>query len=171
MQMIQCPNGHFYDASIYPRCPYCDGSAAGTSVGVTVPVQRPAQSSAPGATVAVIKKKLGIDPVVGWLVCLEGPQKGKDYRLHADNNYIGRDKSMDVCLEGDETISRERHALLTYDFETKTFYLTPKDGRSNPRLNGKPVLSSVELSAYDRIQLGQTQLLFVPLCSDQFEWQ
>ena len=64
MQMIQCPNGHFYDASIYPRCPYCDGSAAGTSVGVTVPVQRPAQSSAPGATVAVIKKKLGIDPAL-----------------------------------------------------------------------------------------------------------
>lgn len=123
------------------------------------------------ATLWTIQKQLGIDPVVGWLVCVEGVEKGRDYRLHADNNYIGRDPSMDVCISGDETISRARHAVITYDFESKTFYLTPKDGRSNPCLNGKPVMTMVELKANDRIRLGQTTLLFFPLCSDAFDWR
>ena len=78
---------------------------------------------------------------------------------------------MDVCISGDETISRARHAVITYDFESKTFYLTPKDGRSNPCLNGKPVMTMVELKANDRIRLGQTTLLFFPLCSDAFDWR
>lgn len=29
------------------------------------------------------------DPVVGWLVCIEGAAKGTDYRIHSQNNYIG----------------------------------------------------------------------------------
>ena len=172
MNLKRCNNGHFYDAALHPQCPYCSGMSTNVDIGITMPV-RPQENPGreDGVTVAVIKKKLGIDPVVGWLVCVEGPQKGQDYRLHGDNNYIGRDPGMDVCIQGDDTISRERHALVTYDFETKTFYLTPKDGRSNPRVNGKPVMTTVELQAYDKIQLGQTVLLFLPLCSERFEWQ
>lgn len=172
MEMMKCPNGHFYDASLNPQCPYCTPGTQGRDVGVTVPVHGRTPGPTGGdVTVAVIEKKIGIDPVVGWLVCVEGAEKGKDYRLHADNNYIGRAPAMDVCIQGDNTISRERHALVTYDFETRTFYLTPKDGRSNPRVNGKPVMTTVELSAYDRIQLGQTTLLLVPLCGERFQWQ
>ena len=170
--MMKCPNGHFYDASLTPQCPYCTPGIQNQQVGVTVPVRHNQTAvSNDGVTVAVIRKKIGIDPVVGWLVCVEGAERGKDYRLHSDNNYVGRDPSMDVCIQGDDTISRERHALVTYDFETKTFYLTPKDGRSNPRVNGKPVMTTVELQAYDRIQLGQTTLLLLPLCGERFEWQ
>lgn len=174
MQMTLCPSGrHYYDAALHSQCPYCSGPQ---DVGVTQAVPRPLRPDAasapiPGVTQAVIKKKLGIDPVVGWLVCIEGPDKGTDYRLHADNNYIGRDPSMDVCIAGDDTVTRERHALLTYDFETKTFYVAPTGGKKNPRLNGKPVLNALELSPYDRIQVGETTLLFIPLCSERFEWR
>ena len=168
MEMKQCPSGHYYDAAIHPQCPYC--SAPHVDIGATVAVDR-GGTAVPGATVAVIKKKMGIDPVVGWLVCVEGAERGRDYRLHADNNFVGRDKSMDVCIEGDDTISREKHAVITCDLDTLSFYLTPKDGRSNPHLNGKPVFSTVELSPYDRIRLGQTTLLFLPFCGERFSWQ
>ncbi len=172
MQMTLCPNGHYYDAAINPQCPYC-AEAGSQDVGVTQAVPRAPGSAPrdPGATQVVIKKKLGIDPVVGWLVCIEGPDKGSDFRLHADNNYIGRDPSMDVCIPGDDTVTRDRHALLAYDFETRAFYLAPTGGKKNPRLNGKPVLAAVELAPYDHIQLGETTLLFVPLCGDRFDWQ
>ena len=30
----------------------------------------------------------GVEPVVGWLVCIDGPSRGSDYRLHAGYNYI-----------------------------------------------------------------------------------
>lgn len=174
MQMTLCPNGHYYDAAVNSQCPYCK-EVGGQEVSVTQPVRRPPSQTTGrperGATVAVIKKKLGIDPVVGWLVCIEGPDKGTDYRLHADNNYIGRDPSMDVCIAGDDTVTRERHALVTYDYETETFYIAPTGGKKNPRLNGKPVLTALELAPYDRIQLGETVLLFVPFCSEQFSWK
>ena len=52
-------------------------------------------------------------PVVTWLVCIDGPSKGRDYRIHSQNNFIGRSRSMDICIEGDNTISSERSAVLS----------------------------------------------------------
>ncbi len=98
-----------------------------------------------GRTVAVIKQSMGIDPVVGWLVCVSGKEKGRDYRIHSDNNFIGRSERMDICIRGDETISRENHAIISYDSQDKIFYFSPGDGRSIVRYNGKAIFQTVEL--------------------------
>src|SRR5580700_1534258 len=60
----------------------------------------------PGATVRVGAgaKTLKTEPVVGWLVCLEGPDRGKDYRLHNEKNYIGRAPVNDIVIESDNTV-------------------------------------------------------------------
>ncbi|MFR5903066.1 MAG: hypothetical protein ACLUIO_26940 [Neglectibacter timonensis] len=42
-----------------------------------------------GKTVGIIKKKIGIDPAVGFLVCVSGPHRGADYKLVAGRNFIG----------------------------------------------------------------------------------
>lgn len=121
-------------------------------------------------TVALIHKEMGVDPVVGWLVCLNNSQKGRDYRIHSDNNYVGRSDRMDVCIKGDETISRENHAIVSYDGRDNIFYFSPGDGRSIVRVNDKAVFNTIELKAYDVITIGKTNLLFIPLCSEKFEW-
>ena len=121
-------------------------------------------------TVAIIHKEMGVDPVVGWLVCLNNSQKGRDYRIHSDNNYVGRSERMDVCIRGDETISRENHAIVSYDGRDNVFYFSPGDGRSIVRVNDKAVFTTIELKAYDVITVGKTNLLFIPLCTDKFEW-
>lgn len=121
-------------------------------------------------TVAIIHKDMGVDPVVGWLVCLNNSQKGRDYRIHSDNNYVGRSEKMDVCIRGDETISRDNHAIISYDSRDNIFYFSPGDGRSIVRVNDKAVFNTVELKAYDVITIGKTNLLFIPLCTDKFEW-
>ena len=41
------------------------------------------QAEQSNKTVAVFRQQHGIDPVVGWLVCINGPEKGNDYRLKA----------------------------------------------------------------------------------------
>ena len=171
MQMQRCPHGHYYDAALHSECPYCSGMASKADIGVTRPVAHPQQPKRDGATVAVIRKELGIDPVVGWLVCIEGAAKGKDYRLHAGNNYIGRSPEMDIYLEEDATITRGRQAMLTFDLPPGAYYLTPGEGRDCPRLAGKPVLSTGALSPYDEIRIGETLLLFLPLCSERFQWK
>lgn len=111
-----------------------------------------------------------MQPLAGWIVCVEGPEKGRDYRLHEENNYIGRSSQMDVCIPGDPTISRENHAIIAYDNLDRTFYFAPAGGASIVRHNGKAVLSTVELKAGDRIQIGKCVFMFVPLCGENFQW-
>lgn len=123
-------------------------------------------------TIGIFRKKVGIDPVVGWLVCVEGKDKGNDYRIHADNNFIGRSERMDICVRGDETISRENHAVVSYDSQEKVYYFSSGGGRNIVRVNGKVVISgSVLLQAYDRIKIGNTILAFIPLCGEEFDWE
>ena len=63
-----------------------------------------------------------IQPVTGWLVCVEGGEKGKDYRLHSGKNFIGRSPKMDVVVLKDDHIAREKHASIVYDPKGHGFY-------------------------------------------------
>lgn len=110
-------------------------------------------------------------PVTGWLVCIDGPEKGRDYRLHEEYNYIGRSTKMDVCIAGDPTVSRENHAIIAYDTQERMFFFAPSSGASIVRHNGKAVLSNVELKYGDRLQMGKGTFLFVPLCGESFQWE
>jgi hypothetical protein len=146
-------------------------------IGKTLPLTRdgdiqqtPVAPPDEGRTVAIVKESLGIDPVVGWLVNLEGNEKGRDYRIHTDNNFIGRSEKMDICIKGDDAISRENHATISFDSRDKVFYLSPGDGRSIVRLNDKALFQTAELSSHDIIEIGKTRLVFAPLCGDKFEW-
>lgn len=116
------------------------------------------------------KASVAFSPVTGWLVCTEGPAKGTDYRIRAGYNYIGRSEHMDICIRGDKQISREKHALIAYDHEEHVFFFGPADGKSLVRINGKMVMSPTEIKAYDVISIGETKLLFVPLCGERFNW-
>ena len=187
MEMRKCMSGHYYDVSVHAECPYCNNN---TSVGKTMALGVPApvmsetsrtqsamtnsaimSSGGDGKTVALFQTEQGVDPVVGWLVCLNGKEKGRDYRIHSDNNYIGRSERMDVCIKGDDTISRENQAILTYDSKAKKYYLSPGEGRSILRLNDEAIFQTTEIKAYDKIVVGQTELLFVVLCGDTFSWE
>lgn len=110
------------------------------------------------------------DPVVGWLVCIEGATKGTDYRIHSQNNYIGRSAKMDISIPEDSHISAENSAIIAYDNEDRVFYFGPCSGRNIVRVNGKPALSVEKIEAYDVLTIGTTKLLFVPLCGDRFDW-
>lgn len=113
----------------------------------------------------------GFTPVVGWLVCVDGPAEGTDYRIRAGYNYIGRSENMDICILGDNNIGRERHAMIAYDPQEKIYFFGPADGRSIVRKNDKMVMVPTELAAYDIVRIGSTKLMFVPLCGEHFNWK
>ena len=146
-------------------------TGAVASVDKTVPTAGVARAASDDErTMPVFRMETGIDPVVGWLVCLSGSEMGRDFKVHSDNNYIGRSEKMDICIRGDETISRENHATITYDNRDRIFYFTPGEGRSIVRLNGKALLMTSEIKAFDKIELGKTELLFIPMCGEKFDW-
>lgn len=130
-----------------------------------------------GVTMPVPLKKdkdkgtyVAYSPVTGWLACIEGASKGKSYCVHAGYNYIGRSEHMAICIGGDMSISRERHALIAYDHEENVFFFGPADGKSLVRVNGKMVMGPTEIHAYDVLTVGETKLMFVPLCGERFNW-
>lgn len=110
------------------------------------------------------------EPVVGWLVCVEGPVRGTDYRIHAGYNYIGRELG-DIHIPGDQQISRQNHAMIAYDSSERLFYVGPSAGRNLIKVNGKTVLNAVEIKSYDIISIGTTKMMFVALCGEQFSWE
>lgn len=181
MEMRKCERGHYYDAATNQSCPYCrqmqnsqaehqtggiERTVALNNVQDTMQVARDS-----GKTVALFQTKQGIDPVVGWLIAINGTEKGKDYRIHTDNNFIGRGERMDISIRSDETISRENQAIITYDSAERVYYFSPGEGRSINRLNGKAIFQTTELKPYDRITLGKTEFIFMPLCGKEFQWE
>ncbi len=108
-------------------------------------------------------------PVVGWLVALDGPCRGTDYRIRIGYNYIGR-TSGDICIHGDATISSERDSSVTYVPQTRGFYIAHELGKNPLLLNGRPVIREAELKNHDRITIGSTNLIFVALSGEDFDW-
>lgn len=155
---------------------YAGGYNAGYTHSPTLPGFGPesepaAQSAAENdKTISAIGSGLGIDPVVGWLVCIEGAAKGRDYRLTAGRNFIGRGSDMSVSIKGDRSISSDKHAILSYDPVGNCFFVMPGTSTQLFYLNGKVVLETALLKAGDVLKLGNTRLLFVPCCTDSFSW-
>lgn len=108
---------------------------------------------------------------VGWIIVVEGPGRGNAFTLKGGVMQIGRGAGQGVQLDfGDTAISRENHAAVAFDDETGKFFLG-HGGKSNlVRLNGAPVLSTEELSNRDRIRIGETTLMFIGLCNEEFIW-
>ena len=112
------------------------------------------------------------DPVVGWLVVVEGPGKGHAMQLGYGSNPLGRGATDRVKLDfGDDQISRNGHAVVTYDPRGRQFYVQHGGGTNLTYLGDQPVLAPVELPALSHITIGNTILRFVPLCGAEFDWQ
>ena len=121
-------------------------------------------------TVGYFNKAVGTDPVVGWLVCVEGSHHGEDFRLKTGRNFIGRSSGMDVSIAGDNTVSRDRHAVVVFEPVSHAFLVQPGEARELCYLNDRVVLSAEELKAYDVLTVGSTKLMFIPCCGERFSW-
>jgi hypothetical protein len=108
--------------------------------------------------------------VVGWLVCLEGPDRGRDYRLRMEKNFIGRAPHMDVVIENDTTVSRDKHAIVIFDPKKKSFWLLPGEASGLVYLNGDLVNSPAPMKSDDILEVGQTKLVLIPFCGDRYSW-
>lgn len=191
MAMIQhqCPRFHLYNApeGQDAGCPVCAAqqaelartrgvwgdapSAEDPSQSTTVEPAR-AGGGVPGGKTVGIYAHLGsaVDPVVGWLACVDGPDKGRDWRLVSGRNAIGRGEGMPVRLTADASVSRERHAVISFDPRRRSFSLAPGEGPGLVYCNGQEVVVSVTLAPYDRIEVGASTLQFVPLVGPHFSW-
>lgn len=111
-----------------------------------------------------------VQPVVGWLVCMTGSERGRDYRLHIGKNFVGRSPSMDVVLADDKKISREKHCSVIYDSKGDSFYVSAEGGNL-VYLNDELLESIEKLQEDDKITIGDTSLVFIPFCRGKRRWE
>ncbi len=126
------------------------------------------QQQREGHTVAVFQETYDMDPVVGWIVCIDGPDQGKSYQLYARVNLIGRGEKADVVLK-DMTVSKEQ-VKVGYDERHNNFYLIPGDSKNTTYLNDVPLYVPTPVNAYDLIEAGKSKLMFIPFCGEKFRW-
>lgn len=110
-------------------------------------------------------------PVVGWLVIIEGPGKGRSLEFSFGQQSLGRDPDQSISLDfGDEEISRTAHATLEYDPRERKVFLSK--GANLVYLNNERVGQGAEIGLKwgDIIELGSTKLRYVSFCSPDFCW-
>lgn len=110
--------------------------------------------------------------ITGWLIITSGPGKGKFFPLGYGVNVLGRSTNCAVCInEGDNEIARESQADIIYDKKGKKFYIRHGEGVNLTYLNDAPVLQPVKIKSHDKISIGKTTLLLIPLCGAAFSWE
>lgn len=129
------------------------------------------QNPADQKTIAFYNFSNDIEPVVGWLVCIRGEYHGASFNLKSGRNSIGRALTMDIALAQEKSVSRERHASVTFDPQQKKFFVQSGENRGLTYVNGELLMSFKELNPYDVISLGACKLMFLPLCGENFDWE
>lgn len=109
--------------------------------------------------------------VVGWLVAVEGVHRGEAYNLKEGINYVGRATDMDVCLIKDQGVSRNRHITIIYDARNNEFVVHMGESKELVYVNDELLLAPRKLQRNNKISLGKTVLIFIPLCDENFVWE
>ncbi|MDD4849185.1 MAG: FHA domain-containing protein [Gemmiger sp.] len=168
MKLSKCDNGHFYDSDKYPECPYCNTDLQKDTGGIVVSA-RAVAGAAPGEPAAPQAPATPAGPVTGWLVALNGPHAGCDYRLGEGRSFFGLEDGGAPCpLSADAALSA-RLLTLAYDPAGGEFTALPGAGQTLAYINGKANLTPQPLKNGDEVALGDTKLRFVAFCGG-FRW-
>lgn len=114
------------------------------------------------------------DPVAGWLIVVAGPGKGQQVIIGQQDNTVGRgggENPPRISLDfGDDGIARNNAFTLRYDPRKRRFKILPGGGSNIVYLNEEPLDAPALINIMDVIEVSETQLLFMPLCGQHFDW-
>lgn len=156
-----CPDGHVYNGNKYgARCPNCGKLK-------TPEAEEEQKTSEQSEEEKLLQKQAR---VCGWLVCVKGPNEGRDYKVREGKNFIGSDPNMDIYINGDRRVNKRNHAAIIYDCKSRKSMLLPGDSSGMVYLNKEAIYAPCELDSLDQIELGESVFFFVPFCQDRFDW-
>lgn len=127
----------------------------------------------PHATVAMTESDMDYLPRVharAFLVCVDGPMTGASFVFQENKAIIGRQKNYEIALFRDPSVSRSPHAIIKYDKDTLKYTVAPGDAEKRVSVNGAFISQEQQLGIYDILGIGQSRLLFIPVCSEKFAW-
>jgi FHA domain len=164
-----CANGHQMEDS-WDLCPYCQktgfmpgaGDLKKTRIDSSASTPTAAQVPAAPTAAAVVRKTVVMAdlhkaPLMGWVVLLDGMDKGKDFRVREGQNSLGSDASCNIVIPH-PTISGKHASLRAQEGK---FFLTDLDSTNGTYLNLDPnKIAREEIKDNDLIRLGEVTLKF-----------
>jgi len=97
--------------------------------------------------------------VVAKLSIIEGPGAGNSVNIYTGTNQIGRGDDMRVQINfGDDTISRQQHAVITYDAAKLEVRIYDGGKPGGLWVNGTRVTADQPVKFGDTIKIGETTL-------------
>ena len=174
MALNRCKNGHMFSETKHGKtCPYCN-----ISIDQEMNWKNDDQ---PGKFNETYLDELEDKKrVVGWLVCVDGSSKGRDFRILPEKNFVGRSQDMDIRVLGDNMINSRNHAVIMYDPEKNHTVVLPGDSQGLVyKLDNddtwQVVYEPKELVSGDRLKIGASEFIFVAFCGDnegfKFNWR
>lgn len=129
----------------------------------------PGQGSATGAHTMIRRAGVNGAPaqvsegrrLVGFLVTYNRNPMGRAYNIYEGRNYVGRDKSCDICVPDDGQMSG-RHLSILYRSVDDKFKFRDEQS-SNGTFVNKELLDDGELENYDIIRAGSTIFIFIAI--------
>ena len=106
-------------------------------------------------------------PVLAWLVCLDGERKGREYPVYKGMTRIGGGQA-DINLgTGGSSV------ILLYDFKVNLFYIRQETGADLLYVNDCAITdpNPPQLSAYDIVTIDRVRYLFAPYCEAERQWE
>lgn len=110
------------------------------------------------------------NPLSGWIVCVKGPNIGRDYAIRQGRNWIGGGKGCDILIEGDSAIAEGKHCSIVYDSKWNRFYLAGGNDTLT-YYKGALVEKPVTLSSGDAFQIGESGFEFIQFCREGHSWE
>lgn len=192
MAIVRCPLGkHFFDDTKYSVCPHCSSDSGIVELDGDETIPFSEKKTETESTVGIIREEIrgksyvgevdtdftramyssekGNNLITGWLVCIEGPERGRDYRIYHGVNKVGRGNNMNIIIRDDLSISREKALSIIYDHKNNMFFIRPEVGNM-VYLNGKLIVEAEKLFSGDNIKLGNSIFEFVAFCKEGRKW-
>ena len=174
MAIVRCGRGHFYDDEKYTDCPMCasKNSPLNAEPGGderTMALFTPSFNNDDERTIGINLKTKNCDPVVGWLVCMEGENMGRDYRIHSGRNFIGRDFSNDIAISYDPTINRKDAGYIIYE-PRKNMFMAVNGESACITVDGELASKPCIITEESEIYIGKYKFALAAFCKGDKRW-
>lgn len=143
---------------------------------VQQPIQRPAPQPAPRPVQPVQKPvqppirrpvtppapQPQPEPVMGWLVCINGADRGTRFAIRNKTNTIGSGARSDIRITNEPTVSPDNHASIAYDSARRACVIRPGAGKT-VNFNGQAISYPMVLKQFDILTFGDAQFVYAPV--------
>ncbi len=99
--------------------------------------------------------------IVGIIVTYDVLSTGQVHNIFEGRNYIGREVTSDICIQGDGQISGKHFSILYRPIDGK--FKFKDEQSSNGTFVNEQLTDEGELSTFDIIRVGSTRLIFIAI--------